>query len=72
MEALRFPVGDDSVSALLIWPVNAKALYVFAHGAGAGMSHKAMEFERVGARGSRDRDVAVSISIHGEGLQAGR
>ena len=41
MEALRIPVGDESVSALLIRPADAKALYVFAHGAGAGMTHKA-------------------------------
>ena len=42
MEALRIPVGDESVSALLIRPGDAKALYVFAHGAGAGMTHKSM------------------------------
>ena len=42
MEALRISVGDESVSALLIRPAEAKALYVFAHGAGAGMVHKAM------------------------------
>ena len=46
MEALRIPVGDESVSALLIRPPAAKALYVFAHGGGAGMAHRAMEFER--------------------------
>ena len=43
MEALRIPVGEDSVSALLIRPTDARALYVFAHGAGAGMTHKSME-----------------------------
>ena len=42
MEALRIPVGEDSVSVLLIRPTDAKALYVFAHGAGAGMSHRSM------------------------------
>ena len=53
MEALRIPVGDESVSALLIPPANARALYVFAHGAGAGMTHKAMESNAQGlaARG---------------------
>jgi hypothetical protein len=61
MEALRIPVGDDpstslgtgSVSALLIRPEDAKALYVFAHGAGAGMTHKAMasNAEGLAARG---------------------
>ena len=53
MEALRIPVGDESVSALLIRPANGKALYVFAHGAGAGMTHKAMasNAEGLAARG---------------------
>src|SRR6478672_2837561 len=53
MEALRIPVGDESVSALLIRPPAAKALYVFAHGAGAGMTHRAMESnaEGLAARG---------------------
>ena len=36
------PVGDASVSGLLLRPDGAKALYLFAHGAGAGMTHKAM------------------------------
>jgi len=47
MEALRIPVGDESISALLIRPADAKALYVFAHGAGAGMTHKSMESNAV-------------------------
>ena len=53
MEALRIPVGDESVSALLIRPANTEALYLFAHGAGAGMTHKAMESnaEGLAARG---------------------
>jgi predicted alpha/beta-hydrolase family hydrolase len=53
MEALRISVGDESVSALLIRPAEAKALYVFAHGAGAGMVHKAMasNAEGLAARG---------------------
>ncbi len=53
MEALRIWVGDESVSALLIRPAEAKALYVFAHGAGAGMVHKAMasNAEGLAARG---------------------
>jgi hypothetical protein len=32
-----------SVSALLLRPENARACFVFAHGAGAGMSHRFME-----------------------------
>ncbi len=42
MEALEIPVGDERVSGLLLRPSDAKALYVFAHGAGAGMTHKSM------------------------------
>ena len=45
MEAQKIviPVGDDSVSGLLLRPREAKALFLFAHGAGAGMGHTAME-----------------------------
>src|SRR6476646_4280505 len=56
MDALRIPVGNESVSALLIRPDNAKALYVFAHGAGAGMTHKAMESN---AQGLAERGIAA-------------
>lgn len=53
MEALRIPVGEDSVSALLIRPEDARALLVFAHGAGAGMTHRSMQSnaEGLAARG---------------------
>ncbi len=34
--------GDAGVSGLWLAPHNAKAAYVFAHGAGAGMKHKSM------------------------------
>jgi len=51
MEALRIPVGDETVSALLIRPHDARALYVFAHGAGAGTTHKAMESNAQGLAG---------------------
>jgi hypothetical protein len=53
MEPLRISVGDESVSALLIRPPDAKALYLFAHGAGAGMTHKSMvsNVEGLAARG---------------------
>jgi predicted alpha/beta-hydrolase family hydrolase len=38
------PIGDSaSVSALLIQPPGARACYVLAHGAGAGMTHPFME-----------------------------
>src|SRR6476661_3488653 len=56
MDALRIPVGDESVSALLIRPKDAKSLYVFAHGAGAGMTHKAMESN---AQGLAERGIAT-------------
>ena len=53
MKALRIPVGEESVSALLIRPENARALFVFAHGAGAGMTHRSMQSnaEGLAARG---------------------
>ena len=53
MDELRIEVGDDRVSALLIRPPDAKALYVFAHGAGVGMTHKSMvsNAEGLAARG---------------------
>ena len=37
-----------SVSALLLQPENARACFVFAHGAGAGMSHPFMEMVATG------------------------
>src|SRR5258705_7685158 len=42
---LKFSAGDKAgdVSALLLRPDDARALLVFAHGAGAGMEHKFME-----------------------------
>ncbi|MET3842778.1 alpha/beta family hydrolase [Bradyrhizobium sp. OAE829] len=46
----------DPVSALLIHPPQARACYVFAHGAGAGMAHASME---VIAAGLADRDIAT-------------
>jgi hypothetical protein len=53
MDELRIPVGEGSVSALLIRPHDARALYVFAHGAGAGMTHNSMasNADRLAARG---------------------
>jgi len=43
VDKLTIPVGEEAVSGLLLRPESARALYVFAHGAGAGMTHKAME-----------------------------
>lgn len=56
MEALRIPVGKESVSALLIRPDDAKALYLFAHGADAGMTHKSMASN---AEGLAERGIAT-------------
>src|SRR3981189_1860979 len=46
----------SSVSALLLRPDNARACFVFAHGAGAGMSHPSME---VVATGLGERGIAT-------------
>jgi predicted alpha/beta-hydrolase family hydrolase len=56
VKELRIPVGDSSVSALLIRPERAKALYLFAHGAGAGMTHKSMASN---AEGLAERGIAT-------------
>lgn len=56
MESLRIPVGEGGVSALLIRPADAKALYLFAHGAGAGMTHKSMASN---AEGLAAREIAT-------------
>jgi predicted alpha/beta-hydrolase family hydrolase len=52
-QSVVIPVGDGSVSGLLLRPVEARALYLVAHGAGAGMTHKAMasNAEGLAARG---------------------
>lgn len=44
MDALKIivPIGDEQVSGLFLRPPAAKALYLFAHGAGAGMAHPGM------------------------------
>ena len=56
MEPIKIEVGDESVSALLLRPSDAKALYLFAHGAGAGMTHKSMESN---AQGLAERGIAT-------------
>lgn len=44
VQELKFAVGDaGDVSALLMRPEGARACYVLAHGAGAGMRHASME-----------------------------
>jgi hypothetical protein len=53
---VRIAVGDGAVSGLFLRPEGAKALFVFAHGAGAGMTHKAME---ANARALAERGIAT-------------
>jgi predicted alpha/beta-hydrolase family hydrolase len=56
-QQLEIAVGNaGSVSALLIRPADARACFVFAHGAGAGMTHSAME---AAAHGLAERGVAT-------------
>ena len=45
MSEVRIHVGDSigSVSGILLRPTDSRALYVLAHGAGAGMRHRFME-----------------------------
>jgi predicted alpha/beta-hydrolase family hydrolase len=48
-EALAIETKDKTmISALLLRPEPARACYVLAHGAGAGMTHKSMEAVAVG------------------------
>lgn len=52
-EQISIAVGEGNVSGLLLRPPNATALYLFAHGAGAGMTHKAMESNAQGLAARR-------------------
>ena len=55
-QPLVIPVGSERVSGLFLRPADAKALYVFAHGAGVGMHHANMESN---ARGLTERGIAT-------------
>ena len=56
-QQLEIAVGNAGfVSALLIHPAEARACFVFAHGAGAGMTHSFMEAT---AQGLAERGVAT-------------
>src|SRR6267154_330196 len=48
--------GANDVSALLLRPLAARACFIFAHGAGAGMNHPFMEQV---AGGLSDRGIAT-------------
>jgi predicted alpha/beta-hydrolase family hydrolase len=52
---LKVDIENAALSALLLRPDNARACFVFAHGAGAGMSHPSMETV---ATGLCDRGIA--------------
>jgi predicted alpha/beta-hydrolase family hydrolase len=55
-QPITIAVGEERVSGLLLRPADARALYLFAHGAGAGMTHKAMESN---AQGLASRGIAT-------------
>ena len=56
-ESLRIEIGpNEAVSALLIQLPQSRACYVFAHGAGAGMTHASMETV---AAGLAERGIAT-------------
>ena len=55
-ETTSIRVGDESVTGLLLRPDGAKVLYLFAHGARAGMRHKAMASN---ADGLAERGIAT-------------
>jgi uncharacterized protein len=56
-QQLKIEFGSaNAVSALLLRPPSARACFVFAHGAGAGMTHASMEQV---ARGLCDRGIAT-------------
>ena len=57
VQALKIETADKTtVSALLLRPEPARACYVLAHGAGAGMTHKSMEAV---ATGLAERGIAT-------------
>lgn len=53
---LKFAVGDGEVSGLFTKPAKARACYVLAHGAGAGMAHP---FLAAVANGLAERGIAT-------------
>jgi predicted alpha/beta-hydrolase family hydrolase len=55
-QKVTIPTGEAQVSGLLLRPAEAKALFLFAHGAGVGMTHSSME---ANARGLADRGIAT-------------
>ena len=60
LENIRIEVDEQQVSGLLLRPEGARALYLFAHGAGAGMTHRTMESN---AQGLAEREVTKTRSL---------
>lgn len=58
---------DDTrrVSGLLLLPERARACYVLAHGAGAGMAHPFLEAVAAELGQTRHRDAALSLPLYG-------
>ncbi len=52
----RQRLGEDSLTSILLRPEQARACYVFAHGAGAGMQHR---FMAAFANGLAERSIAT-------------
>ena len=55
-QSVDISIDGETVSGLFLRPDNAKALYLFAHGAGAAMTHKAMTSN---AEGLAERGIAT-------------
>lgn len=55
-QSVSIPLGEDRVSGLLLAPARPRAVYVLAHGAGAGMGHP---FMAATAQGLAERGVAT-------------
>ena len=63
-QQLEIAVGNaGAVSALLIHPADARACFVFAHGAGAGMTHASMEAVAAAWASAAWRRCAISFPI---------
>jgi len=56
LQTVSIPIGEEKLSGLLLRPDNAKALYLFAHGAGTNMAHPSMASN---ADGLARRDIAT-------------
>jgi hypothetical protein len=55
-QSIAIEVPGGQVSGLVLRSANARALYIFAHGAGAGMAHKTMESN---AQGLAERGITT-------------